>query len=63
MVSFGHEMNGNWYPWGQQPGAYVDAFQKVGRTLNNGATCGVVMVWAPNAALGYPWRSSSGTTT
>ena len=61
MVSFGHEMNGNWYIWGQQPAEYVDAFQKVRRTLNS-ATCGVAMVWAPNPAYGYPWRSVNGTS-
>lgn len=27
LIEFGHEMNGNWYPWGQQPSAYIKAFQ------------------------------------
>lgn len=27
LIEFGHEMNGNWYPWGQQPSAYIRAFQ------------------------------------
>lgn len=49
------------YPWGQQPTAYVDTFQKVARTLN-AATCGVAMVWSPNPARGYPWRGADGTS-
>ena len=24
LVRYAHEMNGSWYPWGQQPDAYVD---------------------------------------
>jgi hypothetical protein len=27
LVRFGHEMNGNWYAWGQQPGHFVAAFR------------------------------------
>ena len=27
LIEFGHEMNGNWYAWGQQPSAYIKAFQ------------------------------------
>ena len=27
LIAFGHEMNGNWYAWGQQPSAYIKAFQ------------------------------------
>ena len=37
---------------------YVNSFRKVANQLRN-QTCGVSMVWAPNAALGYPWRGSS----
>ena len=27
LIEFGHEMNGNWYSWGQQPAAYISKFQ------------------------------------
>jgi hypothetical protein len=27
FVRFAHEMNGSWYPWSQQPAAYVRAFR------------------------------------
>ena len=59
LVSFGHEMNGNWYVWGQQPIEFVQAFQLVAKILNE-QTCGVGMVWAPNGAKGYPWRNANG---
>ena len=29
IVRFAHEMNGSWYPWGQQPTEYVAAFRRV----------------------------------
>ena len=54
MVRYGHEMNGNWYPWGQQPVEYVASHKFVTAILRNN-TCGVAMVWAPNSAEGYPW--------
>jgi len=27
LIEFGHEMNGNWYAWGQQPSEYISKFQ------------------------------------
>ena len=54
MVRYAHEMNGNWFPWGQQPTAYIKSHQMVTSIMRN-STCGVAMVWAPNAANGYPW--------
>ena len=29
IVRFGHEMNGDWYAWGQQPRAFVDTFRRI----------------------------------
>ena len=43
------------YPWGQQPLAYIAAWKLVHNALAN-LTCSVTMVWAPNTAIGYPWR-------
>ena len=33
LIEFGHEMNGNWYAWGQQPSEYIKAFQTVSTAI------------------------------
>lgn len=57
FVRFAHEMNGSWYPWGQQPSAYVDAFETVARAVHAGAPASA-MIWAPNEGGGYPFSGS-----
>jgi hypothetical protein len=58
MIRYAHEMNGNWFVWGQQPAAYIASHQLVAGILRN-SSCGVAMVWGPNAASGgYPWTSA-----
>lgn len=37
---------------------YVKSFQMVANVLRN-QTCSPAMVWAPNTASGYPWRSGN----
>lgn len=54
FVRFGHEMNGPWYAWGQQPRAYVAAFRRVATAIHQAAPS-AKMVWAPNEATGYPF--------
>jgi hypothetical protein len=54
FVRFAHEMNGSWYPWGQQPDAYVDAFRLVADALRSRAPASA-MIWAPNDGAGYPF--------
>jgi hypothetical protein len=54
VVRFAHEMNGSWYPWGQQPGAYVAAFRRVADAVHAHAP-GTTMMWAPNYGGGYPF--------
>ncbi len=54
IVRFAHEMNGSWYPWGQQPDAYVDAFQTVADAVHELAPASA-MAWAPNEGSGYPF--------
>ncbi len=29
FIVFGHEMNGNWYPWGNQPEKYQEKFKAI----------------------------------
>lgn len=54
FLRFGQEMNGSWYPWGQQPAAYVSAFRLVATYVHQYAL-GTVMVWSPNYGGGYPF--------
>ena len=54
FVRFAHEMNGSWYPWAQQPNAYVAAFRTVAQALQAAAPA-TAMVWAPNDGAGYPF--------
>ncbi|SKB39744.1 Beta-mannanase [Arthrobacter sp. 31Cvi3.1E] len=54
IVRFAHEMNGSWYAWGQQPTAYVAAYQRVATAVHAKAA-GSAMMWAPNYGGGYPF--------
>lgn len=54
LLRFAHEMNGSWYPWGQQPEAYVEAFRTVATAVRED-TPGTEMIWAPNYGGGYPF--------
>ncbi len=58
FVRFGHEMNGSWYAWGQQPSAYKNAFRKVADGVYRRAPDSV-MVWAPNYGGGYPFNGGA----
>jgi hypothetical protein len=53
-IRFAQEMNGGWYPWGQQPAAYVKAFRVIADAVHRYAP-GNAMVWAPNYGGGYPF--------
>lgn len=54
IVRFAHEMNGSWYAWGQQPAAYVAAYQRMADAVHSQAA-GSAMMWAPNYGGGYPF--------
>lgn len=58
LVRFAHEMNGSWYPWGQQPSAYVAAFRTVAAAIHADAPASA-MVWAPNEGAGYPFNGGA----
>src|SRR5258707_1270910 len=47
FVRFAQEMNGSWYPWGQHPMAYVNAFRVVARAVHQ-QTFRSFMLWGPN---------------
>jgi hypothetical protein len=45
------EMNGNWVPYGEQPGDFIEAFGKLRYVLwQTGALPWVRMVWGPSVA-------------
>ncbi|GAB4366149.1 MAG: hypothetical protein Kow0042_05800 [Calditrichia bacterium] len=54
FIIFGHEMNGPWSLWGQQPAEYVAAFQRVAQVMKS-ANPLIQMCWVPGQAWGYPW--------
>jgi hypothetical protein len=54
IVRFGHEMNGSWYPWSQQPAAYRQAFRVIADAIHARAPQ-TAMMWAPNYGGGYPF--------
>ena len=58
LVRFAHEMNGSWYPWGQKPTDYINAFRLLAAAIHKGAP-GSAMLWTPNYGGGYPF--SGGT--
>ena len=55
LIRFAHEMNGSWYPWSQQPSAYIKAFQVVADAIHSKAPQSA-MLWAPNYGGGYPFK-------
>lgn len=61
MVRFGHEMNGDWYPWGEGVGGnvaldYVRAWRHMVKIFRREGARKVLWMWAPNAddRLGNP---------
>jgi hypothetical protein len=58
LLRFAHEMNGSWYPWGQQPAAYVAAFRTVAAAVHAKAPR-TALVWSPNYGGGYPFSGGA----
>lgn len=53
IVRFAHEMNGSWYPWGQQPHEYVATFRRVAHAVRLAPASRIL--WSPNEGGGYPF--------
>ncbi len=52
-LRFGHEMNGDWYPWGvgvngNTPSQYVAVWRKIVNMFRDGGATNVRFVWSPN---------------
>lgn len=54
IVRWAPEMNGSWYPWGQDPRAYVATFRRAATIIGDRAPR-TAMMWAPNYGGGYPF--------
>ena len=54
ILRWNHEMNGSWYPWGQQPALYVDRFREFAGVIHQHVP-DAAMAWTPNQGWGYPW--------
>ncbi|WP_082699389.1 glycoside hydrolase family 26 protein [Arthrobacter sp. EPSL27] len=53
MLRFGHEMNGNWYPWaeginGNEPGDFAAAWRHVHDVVAATGATNITWVWNPN---------------
>jgi hypothetical protein len=56
-ISFGHEMNGHWYPWGtsqNDPGDFVRAWRHVHDVFLDVGATNVIWVWSPNVINPVP---------
>jgi mannan endo-1,4-beta-mannosidase len=54
MLTFDHEMNGNWYPWGDTeitPRQWIEAWQHVTSLISSIAS-NAIWVWAPDIEQG-----------
>ena len=52
ILSFGHEMNGNWYSWGDghtSPATYVAAWRHIVRVFRAEGAANVTWLWAVNS--------------
>jgi hypothetical protein len=56
-ISFGHEMNGNWYPWGTgqtSAAQFVAAWRHIHNLFIQAGASNVIWVWNPNVINGVP---------
>ncbi len=48
LLTAGHEMNGNWYPWGMQPELYKQAYRHIVQVFESEGADNITWVWNPN---------------
>ncbi|MGI5377526.1 glycoside hydrolase family 26 protein [Streptomyces sp. CA-251387] len=56
-ISFGHEMNGHWYPWGTKDTtaeAFVEAWRHIHGLFQEVGATNVIWVWSPNIVNPVP---------
>jgi hypothetical protein len=52
FMRFAHEMNGNWYAWGQKPTDFVAAWKHFHDVVSNAGATNVTWVFNPNLDIG-----------
>lgn len=56
-ITFAHEMNGWWYPWGSQQNngrTFVRAWRRIHRIFDAAGATNVIWTWTPNVISGGP---------
>lgn len=48
-IRFGHEMNGNWYPWGNRPSDYIASYRYIVNLFRAEGVSNVSWMWSINA--------------
>lgn len=48
-IRFGHEMNGDWYPWGKRPTEYTAAYRRIVLLFKDAGVTNVSWMWSINA--------------
>jgi mannan endo-1,4-beta-mannosidase len=62
IISFGHEMNGNWYPWGNgkaSPATFVAAWRHIVKAFRSSGAYNVTWLWTINSLAGGPGAAVS----
>lgn len=59
IIRWGHEMNGNWYPWGDQAALFVRVWKEFVDLMRPETRKAVIMEWAPNAVPDCEWRPAT----
>jgi mannan endo-1,4-beta-mannosidase len=57
VLTFAHEMNGNWYPWGRQrnkPADFVAAWRHIHNIFTRVGATNVIWAWTPNVINPMP---------
>lgn len=57
VLTFAHEMNGNWYPWGRQrskPADFVAAWRHIHGLFAKAGATNVIWAWTPNVINPMP---------
>lgn len=47
-IRFGHEMNGNWYPWGNRPTEYIAGYRHIVNIFKQEGVTNVTWMWSVN---------------
>ncbi|KAI8613697.1 glycoside hydrolase superfamily [Chytriomyces sp. MP71] len=57
FLRYGHEMNGDWTMYGNQPIAFIASFKKMAAAVR-AKTNMTAMVWGPNIGITYPFTGA-----